>query len=398
MTDARRLPGLAEAWDQLIDDATPGAVFRSGAWLVPWWSHFGAGKELCIYTARRNGRLVGVLPAYRLRTAFGYRQLRLMGDGLVGSDYLGVVAGRPDLQAVTEALSRALLTEEADLAFEGLTDDEPLITSVKAAARARRLPCAVQPLASCPVVRVPGDFQMWLRGRPHGAGAQLRRRLRWLERQSDFRIVMLQDERDIAESLPILWRLHAAAWARRGGSSVELGGAASTRFQWDSALALARRGWARLFLLYVAGAPRAALYGFEQAGWFAYYQSGYDPSWSRRSLGRVILGAALQHAFERGLSEFDFLRGDENYKWLFASKRRYVVRLRAALSVPAVPSCVLDQSWAGAKWLAREFLPPPSREWVHRQQRRLRRWTSARRLGGGPANPGWGGGEVRVQK
>src|SRR5262245_50713558 len=87
--DAAALPGLAVEWAPLVVEDEPGAVFRSGDWLLPWWNRFSPGKDLRVLTARRGGRLVGTLPAYRARTRLGVRQLRLLGDGIVGSDHLG---------------------------------------------------------------------------------------------------------------------------------------------------------------------------------------------------------------------------------------------------------------------------------------------------------------------
>src|SRR5438094_4735191 len=103
--DAGRLAAIAGEWDQLLDDDSLGAVFRSAAWLLPWWNHFSSGRELRVYTARLGGRLFGLLPAYRVATALGGRRLRLMGDGIVGSDYLGVAARPGEEEEAARAIA-----------------------------------------------------------------------------------------------------------------------------------------------------------------------------------------------------------------------------------------------------------------------------------------------------
>src|SRR5438552_3272494 len=120
VTDAAALPALAAEWDALAGERHPGAPFRSTAWLLPWWNSFSLGKELRVFIARAGGRAIGLLPAYRERRPLGVRQLRLMGDGIVGSDYLGVLAAPGREAEAARAIAERLVDEEHDLALDGL--------------------------------------------------------------------------------------------------------------------------------------------------------------------------------------------------------------------------------------------------------------------------------------
>ena len=46
------------------------------------------------------------------------------------------------------------------------------------------------------------------------------------------------------------------------------------------------------------------------------------------SPGWVLLGYVLQWATENGIEEFDFMRGDEEYKYRFGAVDRYVMRMQ----------------------------------------------------------------------
>ena len=63
---------------------------------------------------------------------------------------------------------------------------------------------------------------------------------------------------------------------------------------------------------------------------FNYYQSGYDPAWAGKSVGLVLLARTVQDAFAEGLQEFDFLRGDEAYKYRWLPEVRTNARLLLA--------------------------------------------------------------------
>jgi len=373
--DERQLEALAAAWDNLIDERSLGVVFRSSAWLLPWWNHFSSGKELCVYTVYLGSHLVGVLPAYRVATAFGGRRLRLIGDGVGGSDYLGVIARSDHLEAASEAIARILVSEESDVALDDLEAVDPLVAALEREARTARAAFSRSESDSCPFLSIAeaGDFSDWLRERPSG----IRRHRRWLEKRPGFRIDILSSEREIVDALPTLWRLHHARWAHQGGSDA-VDSPAVERFHYESARALARRGWARLYMLYVEGAPRAALYGFERGGRFYFYQTGSDPAWGKRSVGTVVLGAAMEDAFARGLAEFDFLRGAHAYKHLYASSSRRLVRLRVASGARGRVLLAVGEGRAVVERLARKRLPPAVVDWIRRHRRQARRWVVTR--------------------
>ena len=340
ISDPAQLPAVAEAWDALIDERAPGAIFRSSAWLLPWWRRFSDGKDLSIYAASVGARLAGVLPAYRARPPLGGQRLRLLGDGAVTSDYLGVIARPDEVELASAAIARAVLAEERDVLLCGVLADDPLVGALRQAGRRSSTKLEV-----CPYLPLDGlsNFGTWIRGLPRGMGEQLRRRRRWLDKREGFRLEILTAEAEIAAGLPTLWQLHRARWAIDGGTKA-LTDPAVERFHGDSGRELARRGWARLYLLHADGAPRAALYCFERGGRLLYYQSGSDPDWRKRSVGTVVLSAALEDAFDRGLSEFDFLRGDERYKSLYTSLRRPLATLRVAAGLRARALCAADRT------------------------------------------------------
>jgi CelD/BcsL family acetyltransferase involved in cellulose biosynthesis len=314
------IDALAPAYELLGDERHPGAVFRSFAWQAVWCRHFGAGRALHALLVRDGDALIGLLPLYRAPTALG-PELRLVGDGVVGSDYLGPIC-RPGDEAKVAAACAAALARAPRVDLRGLSDADPLARVLLSSARAEK-----SAGAPCPFVRVDGSFERYLAARPLGTGAQLRRRRRWLSERPGYRFEAHADAGAVACALEPFFALHAARWAldERGSQAIDTPAVAA--FHRDAARALAERGWARLYLLCVEGAPRAALYGFSCGGRLVYYQSGHDPQWRRRSVGSVLLGLVLERAFADGLREVDLLHGDEPYKRRWATDERRLCRV-----------------------------------------------------------------------
>ena len=136
---------------------------------------------------------------------------------------------------------------------------------------------------------------------------------------------------------------------------------------------LAARGSLRLYTLFAARRPVASVYGVVHRGKFLYYQSGYDPNWASRSVGLVLLARTVSDAFGEGLTDFDFLRGDEGYKADWARGERWTIQVRL---------------WRGARGPWRRHFCPRDGQGGLAQTRFGRGAQDAAR----PACPGAGGG------
>ena len=81
--------------------------------------------------------------------------------------------------------------------------------------------------------------------------------------------------------------------------------------------------------------PLAALYCFVQGRRYSFYQSGRDPERSKHRPGLVLMHAAIQHAIGEGVAVFDFLRGGETYKYIWAGEEQASVHLEHWRTGPA---------------------------------------------------------------
>ena len=129
----RRLADAADhaAWDAYIAAAAEGSRFHTTAWMIAVRTAFG--HEPIYLQARREQRIVGVLPLFLVRSLFGGRMLVSVPYGVYG----GVIA---DDAAVCSALRRALtdLVRRLNIAvvdlrtmhggFEGLSANDRYVT------------------------------------------------------------------------------------------------------------------------------------------------------------------------------------------------------------------------------------------------------------------------------
>ena len=75
-----------------------------------------------------------------------------------------------------------------------------------------------------------------------------------------------------------------------------------------------QEGWRLDSLVDDSGRTTAALFGWCDSSGYYLYNSAFDPAFQAASPGLVILLSMIEVAIEAGISTFDFLKGNEDYK------------------------------------------------------------------------------------
>ena len=84
-------------------------------------------------------------------------------------------------------------------------------------------------------------------------------------------------------------------------------------------------------LLDGSGARVAAAFGFEDADTYYLYNSAFDPDRADVSPGVVLVHKLIESAIASGRSRFDFLKGDESYKFRLGAATRPLFTLEGSL-------------------------------------------------------------------
>jgi CelD/BcsL family acetyltransferase involved in cellulose biosynthesis len=96
----------------------------------------------------------------------------------------------------------------------------------------------------------------------------------------------------------------------------------------DSIHAAFQAGWLQLSFLEFGGEKAAAYLNFDYANKIWVYNSGINYKFAELSPGWVLLAYLIQWGIDHGRECFDFMRGDEVYKYRFGGIDRHVYRLQ----------------------------------------------------------------------
>ena len=335
VADFDRLESLEPEWRHLAVERGNG--FLTPEWFRAWLAHYGGEHEPYVPILRDpGGSLRGLLPLALSRSGHP-RVCRIAGANLGDRFHPVCEPGHePEVAgAAGEALAEAPVPWSV-ISLDHIQVDEPWIAAL-GEATGRRLSTRSRIAAPMPLIEISRHegWEDYLATRSSNFRQQVRRFGRRAARETELRIRRTEAASEVESDMRIFFDLHDRRFGGRGGSSLSAERARS--FHLDFAKAALEEGWLRLWFLELDGHPAAAWYGWRLGDRYSYYNSGFDPEFASLSPGLVLISAVIESAFEEGAGEFDFLLGQESYKYRFADRERTVsdVSLAPALPHPA---------------------------------------------------------------
>jgi CelD/BcsL family acetyltransferase involved in cellulose biosynthesis len=324
------LSALRDEWNALLNSSPSNCVFLTHEWMSAWWKHLGKGRRLSVLTAREGGDLIGILPLAERRPQYDRmmpRTLEFLGSGVIGSDYLDAIVAPAREFDVAAAFAERLDGRAVMLHLSNMRGGSSVAPGIAQQLRQKRWTAEEKKLNVCPFIDLTGKtWPDYLEGLGPHVRKGIKRCLRNLPKTFRYRVECVQAPEDAQRGLEIAIDLHRKRWT---------GARKSEAFQTDSAIAFHRefaqlaagRGWLRLLIVYLDDVPAAALYGLCYGSTFYFYQSGFDPAYSKHSVGVAVMALAVETAIREGMREYDFLHGDEEYKFHWAHQSRDLIRL-----------------------------------------------------------------------
>jgi CelD/BcsL family acetyltransferase involved in cellulose biosynthesis len=321
------LPGFESfdeaGWNGLLARARQPSVFLSWQWQTSWARAFLASRPLHLLRVSDDaGTLAGMLPLYDEGAG-----LRRFVGGVDVSDYLDLIAPSGREEEVWQALLQHRAGEATEWDLHAIRAASPTLDILPRLCPAVGIRAQVEREDRCPVLELPATWEAYLESLPGKDRHELRRKIGKLEREMPGASVRSHASPEgwdgaLADFLR-LHRLSKAGKARFMDERMEA-------FFRDATRALAAAGWARLWFLQWNGTAVASFLCLEHAGWVGLYNSGFDPLHAKLAPGIVLLAHVIRAAIDRAVAVFDFLRGEESYKYAFGPAAQDLFRVRVA--------------------------------------------------------------------
>ncbi len=318
-------------WRQL-SRSTHLSPFLSWEWMSTWFDHFGGCRTAFLLKAYRDNKVIGILPMFHsdLKPIRANRKrLALMGEGPGGADHLDLICDPGDFDdAFFWIMSFLLNRREFDsINFDSLAGGSQAIGLLKRISHSKGCELerfAIQPAGFCPQIDLSTGWESVLNNGKRAAN--FKRRLKKIEKRPDFEFRTVVGPEGAGAAFERFLRLHQRRWEQSGGSELT-GHPKLEDFQRALVPRMAQAGLVRFDEIWLDGECRSSVYGFDDGRTFYYYNSGYDLDYADLSVGLVLIGLSIKSAVERGNKVYDFLRGDETYKFDWANKSIEIVNV-----------------------------------------------------------------------
>lgn len=329
-TDEVGFERLKPEWNELLHKSISDTLFLTFEWQTTWWQCLGSG-DVCIISVREDdGTLAGILPLFRDSQPDGTSHpvitLSLIGCVDV-SDYLDAIVakGRQSdvYRALIETIKRPDFPAWDRIQFCTLPASSPTNTEFRAIAEAHGLSTEWRLHDVSPVIELPASWDDYLAALDKKQRHEIRRKLRRIE-ELNGRWSAVRSGDGLDTAVADFVGLHKKSQPDKHlfmDRRME-------QFFYEMARVCAAQGWLQLEFLEIEEKRTASIFSFVYRNEVLVYNSGYDPDqYSNLSPGVALFAYSIRQAILAGHRVYDFLRGDEEYKYRFGAKNTDVFEL-----------------------------------------------------------------------
>lgn len=324
------LKNMAGEWNALLNDCAIHVPFLRNEYILNWWDTMGGGEwkqgELCIVTARNaHGGLAGIAPLFLTKNRSQIPSLMLLGSIEI-SDYLDIIVKPADtsdfISGLLEYLASIQQFEWKVLDLYNIMENSPILPALKLACTRMGWKLKVEQLQPAPYIPLPGDWETYLASIDKKQRHEIRRKIRRAETNNPpARWYIVTEQANLEMEMEAFLQM----MAQDANKATFLSEAMRLQMHTMAQTAFSN-GWLHLSFLEFGDEKAAGYLSFDFGGHLWIYNSGIQPDFAPLSPGWVLLGYLIEWAIGQGRIGFDFMRGDELYKYRFGAVDRFVVR------------------------------------------------------------------------
>ena len=298
---------IAGEWECILPHTGANTIFITPWWQQLWWNRYGDDdSELEILSIRDGDTLLGIAPLMTRGDTLSF-----LGDTDL-FDYHDFLVREGSEDAFYDTLWQHIVAMDwQKMELKSLRESSETLRRFPAFAQTSGWTATVTDEDVSPFADLDASWDGYVAGLRKKDRHELRRKLRRLNNGNEASQYAFDDPGEIADAMPEFFRLMRASRPDKDDFLT------SDREQFFSELAqeLSSREQFKLFFLEINDVRVASCICFDYNGSYLLYNSGYDPEYSSLSVGLLNKALCIQEAIESGKSKFDFLRGNERYKY-----------------------------------------------------------------------------------
>jgi CelD/BcsL family acetyltransferase involved in cellulose biosynthesis len=325
---------LQPEWNALLHDSTADTPFLTYEWQKTWSDCLCSCEgELHLITVRDGGVLIGLAPLFVIsqpdKDGQPQRLLRLIGS-VDASDYLDLIAVRGRERAAFDAMLDVLAQATDWDALDLWNVPEASLTRalLPELAAQRGWTMLDEKQVVCPIIQLPATFDDYVQSLDKKERHELRRKLRRGEATEGVTWYAITGA-DHTRNLDVEAEAFITLMMKSRSDKSDFMTDEMRRFFHQMIHATHAGGFLHLAFLEVDGVKAATYLSFDYNQKRLVFNSGLETEgFQSLSVGILLAARIIDEAIQLGYSEFDFLRGDEKYKYQLGAKDTWIYHVR----------------------------------------------------------------------
>ena len=298
------------------------SIFVLPAWLQVWWKEFGSGGSPHLLVMRQGKQITGIAP---LLLREGTASFLGSADVCDYQDFI-IAPGRENgfFNALLNYLTKKGITE-FDLG--AVRPESTVLACLVPLARERGYVVRLQPEDVSVELDLPATWEEYLAMLDTRQLHELKRKMRGASAEAKLDYLVVSDRASVNRAVDTFFNMFTGS---RHDKAAFLTAPMEAYFR-SLVNAMAQIGLARFGILDMDNVPAAMILYFDYNDCIYLYNSGYDPRYESLSVGLLCKTMGIQASIEAGKKKFDFLKGNEPYKYHLGGKEVPLSRCRITI-------------------------------------------------------------------
>ncbi|MFH1031247.1 MAG: GNAT family N-acetyltransferase [Chloroflexota bacterium] len=286
-------------------------VFTLPVWLEVWWRVFGAEAKPYLAAVRQGEAIIGIAPLLIKENVAS-----IVG-GVDVCDYLDfVIAPGREKDFFNILLDNLKQKGINNLELKPLRPDSTVLTHLAGIAKGRGYEVLTEPEDVSLDMDLPASWEEYLATLDVKQSHEIRRKLRKLSASGEINYYVISEKTAVNQAMDTFLKMFTES---RTDKANFLTGQMETFFR-SLVDKLSGAGLLKLGVLELDKLPVAMVLYFDYKNNIYLYNSGYDPKYDSLSAGLICKLFCIKESIQEGKKKFDFLKGNETYKYHLGGK------------------------------------------------------------------------------
>jgi len=325
--DYQSFLGIEEEWDQFLKKTEVSSPFLTYGWQKAWLETYGKQNKILVLVIKYDEEIVGICPLIEVKR-MGFKMVELVGTGK--SDWLDIPVVPLHRKRVLKKIMQFLVQEIDNwhlINFRDILADSPSILCLEEVCKELKICARRKKRTVSPYLQINMDWNKFLQSK----SAHFRTKLKYHKKKAqkagkELKIEKISQMDKDYSILNTMEDVESKSWKVSSGNP-KITTRIGKEFYKRICEYLSRKGYLDIWIATLDGQAIAFLLNIVYQGKCYHYNGTFDQRFTNISPGLILHSEAIESAFDTGLTEYDFLSGDEPYKYKWCRDRRDIYQM-----------------------------------------------------------------------